>query len=463
MNRLNNHHLCKKAEVYYYDFVCDESHRSVPENVIGHIEQCQICQHQINQLKEALLQMEGQGGSKQKQTRAAVNKWLELHLSYIGKRVTCGAVRPFLPGLLDTEVEIKIPTPITAHLDKCRECRKDLESIQKLNLNRDQLWQLGQILTGEMSEDLSVEPAKPQYLQKIASQIAERPESGIVTIYHLDETAKAEVSSESNDIYAGFPIRVEAVDSDDGTDKNRMPSVISISALLKRKIPAINYKSLLKPTIVAAAVLIAFTLLINVPTAGATTLEQIYKAIDKIKNVYIAKFSPEKEEPKQEMWVSREFNIYMAKVGSEMALWDIGNGLRKTKSSITNTIETNQLTEGSITGIEKKISGYLGLVPFGSMSDIPVNHSWDDVTGKYPQAAAEGLEVYELTWVSKKYSGFDEFWKWRVYLESKTKLPHRVEWYHKLAADEKYVLQDIIEVEYLSGSEIQTVLKSGGF
>ena len=393
--------------------------------------------------------MLSQAEPNQKQTTAAITKCLELHLAYIGKHVTCRAARPFLPALLDPHLKIRIPTPITAHLDNCEQCCEDLEAIRKLDLDRNRLWQLAQILTGQPTEDSSIEQADMQQLQEMASQIAEQPESGVVTTYTIDKSAKTEVSSESNNPYASFPVRVEVVGS---------------KSKAYDKPPASNYKRMLKPAIaVAAAILIAVGLLINAPTAGAATIGQIYKAIEKIKNVYIAKFDPQKKEPKQELWVSREFNLYMTKTGNEMILWDIDNGLRKTKSPETGgIIETSQITEKRMIGIEKKRSG-LGLVPFESMPDIPFDHGWDEVTDKYPQAAAEGLEVYELRWTSKRFDGSDEFWKWRFYIDPKTYLPNKTECYRKLSTEKEYTLQSVNVVKYLDSSEIQAALKSGGF
>ncbi|GAG99828.1 unnamed protein product, partial [marine sediment metagenome] len=51
--------------------------------------------------------------------------------------------------------------------------------------------------------------AKMQQLHQTIYGIAERAESDVVTIYRVDESAKAEARSESDDLYAGFPIRVE--------------------------------------------------------------------------------------------------------------------------------------------------------------------------------------------------------------------------------------------------------------
>jgi len=51
--------LCKQAELYYYDFLCEESRGLIPESIVNHVEQCQHCREQINKLKAALSQAEG--------------------------------------------------------------------------------------------------------------------------------------------------------------------------------------------------------------------------------------------------------------------------------------------------------------------------------------------------------------------------------------------------------------------
>ena len=50
----NHNLLCKQAELYYYDFLRDESRGLIPESFVNHVEQCQHCREQINKLKAAL-------------------------------------------------------------------------------------------------------------------------------------------------------------------------------------------------------------------------------------------------------------------------------------------------------------------------------------------------------------------------------------------------------------------------
>lgn len=145
--------LCREAKIYYYDFLYDESRKSIPQRFIEHIEGCTNCQGSINKLVAALSQAEEHSEPEQEEHSSAVATMLRLHLAYIGEHVTCDMVKPFLPGLLHPALEIRIPTPITAHLDNCRECTEDLERIRELGLNREQLCRLSQLFAQQVTRD----------------------------------------------------------------------------------------------------------------------------------------------------------------------------------------------------------------------------------------------------------------------------------------------------------------------
>ena len=553
--------LCEQSEIYYYDFLHKESRRRVPESILDHIEQCLHCQKQVNQLEEVLSQAEGQVGSQEKQIGTAVTNILELHFAYIGKHVTCQTVRPFLPVLSDPALETKIPTPITAHLDKCQQCANDLETIQRLNLNHKQLCRLGQLFAKKPSEDAvscsqaqssilavvlmafdktnakvlkhlctcpdcrevlyqyretvreelaedqrvqkkfpceavaavdifdycfpyGIDPANDQYakfrksftshvascaiclakmqqLHKTVYNIAERADSDVVTIYHIDESAEAQPAAESDDLYSGFPIKIEVITRKDEVEAGLLATTINFTAALKRKLSRMNLKPLVKTSIAAAAIiLIAVVLLFNTLTAKAVSIERIYRAIEKARNVYIATFVPHKKGPVQELWVSRTANNYIIKTVKELVLWDIPNAARKTKDLDTAVAETTPLADNVLTDVEKKISGFFGIMPFYDISNIPEDAEWRRVADDSLEATGKSTEVYDLTWVEKKYGGAAVFMKWRVFVDPKTNLPHRTEFYKKLPADSEYTLEMVMLVKYLSDSEIQAVIDS---
>jgi len=306
--------------------------------------------------------------------------------------------------------------------------------------------------------------AKMQQLHQTIYGIAERAESEVVTIYHIDESAKAEAIGESDDIYAGFPIRVERAKRGDEVNSGRSASTIDFGAALKQKVSAINLKPLIKAAVaVAAVILIAAALFFNIPTAKAVTIDQIYKAIEKVKNVYISKFVPDKTEPIQEKWVSRTLNIYMTKTGKQLVSWDIHAGVKKSKHLDTAVIETISLTEDIIADVEKKITGYLDLIPFYDISEIPEGAQWVHISKEALESVAEETEVYDLNWVEKLDNEPIVFKKWRVFVDPETNLPQRTELHQRSITESEYTLRSVKVVEYLSDGEIQAVIRNGSF
>jgi hypothetical protein len=553
--------LCKETELYYYDFLCDESRRLIPEPIVSHIEQCLHCREQINHL-EAVLSQADSLKSERGRVSSAVTTMLKLHFAYIGKPVTCNIVKPFLPTLLDQTLGIHIPTPIVTHVCDCQQCSEDLDIVRCLNLSRKQLCRLSQLFAEKSTEsDISctearnaipsivsmifsetdsevlkhlcacticrklvykerqklcdslpeytsssefpcesvsasdffdyvvpygIDPANDQYakfresftshvtncpnclakmqeLHKTVYGICERPESEVITVYHIDESAKAQATSETEKLYAGFPIRVDVKQREEEVKAEQPVPVVDFAATLKQKISVKRLKPLLKTGAVAAAVIfIAAALLLNIPTARAVTLERIYEAIEKVKNVHITSFIPDKKEPVQEIWVSQTLNIYMTKTEGQLVFWDISNRVRKSKHLDTSLTEATSLTDDIVAGLEKKMSSTLDLMPFYDISDIPESADWSRVDNENVEIRSN-IEIYDLQWIEKKYGGSAIFKKWRVFVDSETNLPQRIEWYEKLTADSEYTLSLAMEVEYLSDSEIREIIKEASF
>jgi len=555
-----NHRLqCKKAELYYYDFLIEESRELIPESIINHIEQCHDCQEHINQLKEALWHKEKVKPQQNQGISAAMTEMLKLHFAYIGKRVTCKIVRPFLPSMLDPTLVIRIPTPITAHLDNCRQCSEDLDMIRNLGLNHNQLCRLSQLFADKAGQDnvnclkaqtaifavvlmhfeetdkevlkhlctchncrsvlyqyrddfrtelliragtqdvfpceqilsadifdyvvpYGFDPANDKYakfresltshmrtcptclakmqqLHNTIYAIVERAESEVVTIYNIDQSVKAHAAGESDDLYRGFPIKVKVINREDEAVPQQLVSTIDSGDALKHKVSRKKLKPLLKTAITTAAIiLVGFALLLNVPLAKAVTIEGIYKAIGKVKNVRISSFVPDEKEPVQEIWVSRTSNIYMSKTKRELVLWDIPNRIRKTKQLDTGVTDTIQLTDDTINAVETRMSGCLGLMPFNEISEVPVGAKWRRVDNGGLEGT-KGIEVYDLEWTKKAYDGSLAFWKWRFFVDPKTNLVREIKRYKRLANDADFTLEAIMTPEYLSTSQMQNALK----
>jgi hypothetical protein len=452
----NHNSLCEEAKLYYYDSLCEESCGPIPQSISNHIEQCRNCQNQINQLKVALSQNDCDN-SQQRQDRSAVTTMLQLHFAYIGEHVTCETVRPFLPGLLDPALEIRIPTPITVHLNNCPQCAEDLKAIKKLNLNGTQLYRLSQFFTEGPSRNTTEFPE----MGSIIPAMAERADSEVVTVYNTDESAKDREAGKLDDLYAGFPISVEVIIQK--VDIEQPVSTIDFATNVKEKASATNLKPFIKIGLAAAAViLIGFALLLNTPSAKAVTIQQMYKALENVKNVYISRFTAAGNKPTQEKWISQTLNIYMTKTATAKAsvLWDINNMQRKILPFDTGEILTDQLADDNIAGIKRKMSGSLGLMPLYNISDLPRDSEWLPVDDHLE--AADGIEIYDLKWIVKT-SGSSESKRWRYFVDSKTFLPKKIEIFETSIGQSEYSLVSRILIETKSDSEIRTVIKDAGF
>ena len=553
--------LCRQAELYYYDFLCDESRGLIPESMVNHIDQCQHCREQIIKLKAALSQADSLK-SEQEQVSSAVTTMLKLHFAYIGKPVTCNIAKPFLPTLLDPALGMRITTPIITHLCDCQLCSEDLDIIRSLGLTRKQLCRLSQLFADKPTgDDIScsnaqnaipsiasmafnetdsevlkhvckcptcrgllykerqkicdslpeypqtpeflcdevsttdifdyvvpygLDPADDQYAKfrksftsHVAScpnclakmqmlynaiyYIAERAESEVVTIYEIDESAKAQAAVESDSLYSAFPIKVKAIKQEDKAKAEQPVSTINFAVALKQRISAMQLKPLAKTAVAAAAViLLAFALFFHTPTAKAVTIEKIYQAIQRLNDVHISTFDPVKTEPVQQTWISRLLNIYMTKTEKQLVLWDVTNGVRKTKYPDAAVTETAPVSYDKLVDVREKMSGSLGLMPFYSISEVPANARWNPIDVKSPEVAA-GIEVYDLIWVEESRGGIVVPNKWWVFVDTKTNLPLRAEFYRKQALDSDYSLESIIAVKYLEKGQIESAIKEHSF
>ena len=143
--------ICQRAEPYYYDFLCGNKQEDIPDALWQHISRCDHCKTEVYLLKAALNRTEEHSGSDAMNTAITTN--LEFHFAHTGQPVGCDTVKPFLPTLADPAFEVRIPTPITVHIDKCQQCASELETIRQLDLNHRQLCRLGQVFAKARSAD----------------------------------------------------------------------------------------------------------------------------------------------------------------------------------------------------------------------------------------------------------------------------------------------------------------------
>ncbi len=455
----------------------------IPTPIVAHVFNCQQCSEDLDTIRCLKL------------SRKQLYRLSHLFVNKpAGSNISCAEARCAIPSFISM-IFSEIDSEVLKHLCTCPVCRRLVyKERQKLcdslpeNVPSPE-FSCETVSTGDFFDYVvphEIDPANEQDVQSRKSFVShvitcpdclarmqqlhetlyyidERAESKVVTVYRIDESAMTEVPCGSDDIYAGFPIRIETANREDRVNAWAPASAIRLGTILKKKASTVNLTSFIKTSIAAAAVLVALVLFFHAPTAKAITIDQIYKAISNIKNVYIAKFTPDSTEPQQELWVSKTIQFYMNKFGNRIVLWDARNGFKKTKDLSTGAAEMSSLTEDTIAGIDRRISGHLGLVPFTNMSEIPANAEWKQITDKGPEITTEDIEIYDLIWTTKTSDGSDILRKWRVFVDPKTNLPQKTKFYEKLPFDSELLLQSVNVVEYLDNSEIQTIIKEVSF
>ena len=564
MVAFNSVTLCKEAEAHYFNFLSERDSDIVPRHIIDHVRGCGQCRSKIEQLGSILAHT--CSSSAISQSDAAIGTMLKLHFAYLGKPVSCKTVKPFLPALIDPMLEVRIPTPITAHLDHCQSCSEDLERIRELNLSRGQLCRLSQMYADkpkdryiacpkahtaindvvqlslnkttadilkhlclcsycrelvyearkvtvkllpknpEGKEDLfcselsssdifdyavpyGLDPSNDQYmkfresltthtrkcpkclgkiqdLHQLVFGIIDKPESGVVTICHTIESQEAErqVDKHPENLYSGFPISVE-VSGLQSVAVKKQPASTHTGALTRTRTFSIGRLAPLAKfgAVAAALAIVASLFLFTTPSAKAVTLEQLYEAVLKVKNVYIASFASGQTEPTQKKWVSRPLGIYMTSAGDELALWDLHSGIRKTRASETDETKQTMISNEDNARIKTMIGGSFGLLPFEDIAILPRDAQWRRLADAKIPGNTSNLEVYDLLWTDKSYLGPLTFNRWRVYVGPETKLPQRTEIYQMLPGEQEYILNSFNVIDYPTDDEMQAMIEKLSF
>jgi hypothetical protein len=528
----NPHSNCTTARLYYYDFLSERTRSGIPESALYHIEDCCNCQSEIERLEVLLAHADENADSNQRQRDSAISTLLRLHFAHAEAPVTCSMVKPFLASLADPVLKLRVPTPITMHIDKCRSCSDDLRTLRDLHLTHKQLCRLGQLLAEEPPESsemcskartaipavvsmvlretnaetlkhlctcpdcrkhlyrrreavrqklpqgnaaqdkfpcdqvspsdiyecalpYGIDPADDQYaefragltshladcpeclakvqlLHRTISNIAERTDSNVVTVYHLGESAG---------------------DGQRAT-RNERHSIVDFAARVKRKVSTLKGKLVIGTGLAAAAViLIGLGVLLQSSSATAVSIQQVYSAVEAVRNVHITTSATQDEQ-----WVSQGLNIYLMKSASGWALFDAGTGAKKSKNSLTGELIETQLAEDEIGAIKEKMDITLALMSFSELSGVPRDARWTPVANGTLQAPIASSEVYDLTWSESTSSSVVQR-KWRCYVDPVTRLPNRIESYRKRSVETDYVLRSQMGVEYLSDAEMEAVIE----
>ncbi len=432
MDAPNDNLLCKQAEDFYYNYVMDDGKEEIPAELIEHMDMCSDCKSSMAELQTQLAAIE-QDIDTESQRNAVTLDNLELHYSYINMQVSCNAVKPFLPSLAGSVLAVRVPTPITAHIDNCKQCADDLKTISSFGLSHKQLCLLGQFFAdSKASINLDNLDEIQGFNDKIHG-ILERKESNVVTIFKTDES----IQGDSN-----LPISVE---------------------VLGKSKASLRFKPIFKQMAAAAAILLVAFFVSKVSVLQAVDLNQMYKALAKVKNVHIVKYGSEIAEPINETWTSKLLNMKMFKTSTGYTLWDINNKEIKTNEIATNSINIKKVDRQFIDQAQSAMNTAWDLLPFTSTADLPAGAVWEKVENENVTSGLSNIDVYDLSWTQDAISGDFSHYKWRIFVDTKTHLPQKLEFWEKYADQDKYELTTIKEIDYPTNSLLLRIIKQAGF
>jgi hypothetical protein len=283
-----------------------------------------------------------------------------------------------------------------------------------------------------------------------------------VTCVTVEKQINEAVEPEPADLYADWPIDVQVLGKSKIEPKISSATVL-FPRLLKQRVLALNPKRFIKPAAAAAAVILVALLVLNAPVAKAVGLNQIYKALERIKNVCITTFIPGESKPTRERWISESLGITMVKTQREWVLWDVKGKSKKSKDFGTGSITVTEPGKDILAKAKQTMDVPWGLLPFNDVSKIPPDSKWCQAADETIETTVPDTKVYELAWMNKGLGGSAIIHrKWRGYIDVKTKLPRRIEWWEKQAEETEYRLVTIIKVTYPTAVEIRAVIREAG-
>lgn len=463
---------CSITRSFLPTFLVESMRITVPTPITVHLDNCEQCRETLAIIK--FLDLEDNH-----------LRQLSMLFSYnlANNRISCSEAEAYIGNFVDLDWN-GINTETLKHLSTCPDCQKKIyktrqnkisdyrtgfdssESLPCRSISFDDIFDYCYPFSTNSANDQHVKfncdfiahvrncpdcLFKMQNLHRIISAIVLQPDSGILTKYNILES----IESKAENGYSGFPVEVEiSKQKEDEKTEQKIP--IGSANTLRKWFSKSRLKTLTQIAAAAVIILAVGLFFVNLPSASAITIEKVYDAIAAINSVHIKSFIAGDDKPTQEKWVSRSLGLYMTKTGEDLVLRDVNNAVEKLKKGSFSSIIEAQLKPADSIELKQRIKSSFGLVPFEKTSTIPEDHTWEQL---YLEGLGENIEVYELSWNQKSYTGGSHYKKWRVFLNKTTHLPQKIEYYEKIEGlPDDYELVEIKEVSYLDDAEMKSLI-----
>ncbi|MBN1456806.1 MAG: hypothetical protein JW912_03030 [Sedimentisphaerales bacterium] len=469
--------ICEQAKSFYYNYLTGDGREDIPSELLEHMESCWICKLGINKLQTQLTEITNNVNERHEVDSVVIEN-LELHFRWIGQPVTCNVVKSFLPGLAEFTLSVNVPTPITSHIDNCHQCAEDLETICELGLTRKQLYVLKQIYghmptngSGTYKENMLKSDAlgimdTEKYQADILRRIFEREESGISTIFTADRPTYQDMKTGIKENFSDWPIEVQVLSRQDKVSREGVFSeaVDKLHTRSKKIFSFSRFRPFVRRISAVAAVLMVALFVFYGTAVQALDISQVYAALEKISNVHIVRYIPEETESIQDMWISQPLNVKMYKGSAEYTLWDLSEKKLKIKDVNTGLVKTAKIDNMAVEEVRGTMHAPWSLLPFNDASKLPEGAVWKEVKDKEVVSGLEkNIDVYDLSWTEKRPGQSTYHYKWRVFINTKSHLPQKLEFREKFAQEEPYELTTTLEIGYLTDDELRETIEQIGF
>ena len=220
-----------------------------------------------------------------------------------------------------------------------------------------------------------------------------------------------------------------------------------------------------RPALAAAAIVVALSLLFRVLPGAEPTVGEIHKAFVKAENVCVSTFQADKTEPFQQVWTSQTLNVKLFKVGAgnqaQFALWDVPIRVKMIKFLASDAVRTEAITDQMLAELDKSAAQTTRLFPFSDADGVPDNAQWNKVDQSQVVVAVPQTKVYDLTWAAAgETPDVLVHRKCRLFVDVRTQLPKRAEWYAKSGPQDEYTFETFTVVSYPGEGEIQDLIRN---
>ncbi len=348
---------------------------------------------------------------------------------------------PFLPGLATSCLDLRIPTPITVHVDHCPQCAADLAALKGLGLSDEQLGSVGRLYEQTCSGKGGFwrrNAARDDSLPQAVYAIAERPDSGVVTICRtIDEDRK--VAAVTGDPYGDYPIRVEFARRDPRSVLPRGRDVLKSRAF--RPLAG----RILKPAVVVAAVLALAVLFFGTQSTSGVALGDMVRAFGRARNVRIVWFHPVTQEAISELWVSRDLNLMGKATEQECVVYDLATS--EEEDMVTGRV--SRIDNSTMARVRALADTCLGF----SLTDLPADATWTRSDGD------DKREVYELLGARKTCNDREIPVRYEVVVDRTTKLPASLRTFYWDPLEMDWECASVIVLDYMTRAQMAGVLE----